>query len=85
MPELCQSTNKNMFIWIILASIFRTIIISILGYRRVTYPRQAAVGGLEDPAVVKAYDRINRWPQFRLLRYMIAGELKKHHPNITLK
>ena len=70
-----------MFIWIILASIFRTIIISILGYRRVTYPRQAAVGGLEDPAVVKAYDRINRWPQFRLLRCMIAGELKKHHPN----
>ena len=70
-----------MLIWIILAGALRTIIISILGYRRVITPRKASVEGLEDPAVVKAYDRINRWPQFRLLRRMIASELKKHHPN----
>ena len=70
-----------MLIWIILANAFRTIIMSVFGYRRVNLPRRAGIEGLEDPAVVKAYDRINQWPQFRLLRRMIAGELKKHHPN----
>ncbi len=70
-----------MLIWIILANAFRTIIISILGYCRVTPSRKTSVEGLEDPALAAAYGRVNRWPQFRFVRRMIAGELKKHNPD----
>lgn len=69
-----------MLIWITSAVAFLVLIILILGYRRVTCLRKARVEGIEDPSVAQAYDRINRWPQFKFLRRMIVGELKKHHP-----
>jgi len=70
-----------MVIWIILAITFLVLIITILGYPRVTFPRQLSVEGVENPEAVQAYDRISRWPQFKLMRRMIVSELKKNHPN----
>ena len=69
-----------MCIWIILVVALLVLIISILGYPRMTPSRKASIEGLENPAAVQAYDRINRWPQFKFLRRMIVGELKRYHP-----
>ncbi len=69
-----------MVIWIILALAFLVLIITMLGYHQVSFPRQPGLEGLENPEAVQAYDRIGRWPQFRLLRRRIVFELKKHHP-----
>jgi len=58
--------------------------ILILGCPRVTFPRKAGAEGIENPEAVQAYDRISQWPQFRFLRRMIVGELKKYHPEGTV-
>lgn len=39
---------------------------------------------VEDTEVVQAYDRISKWPQFKLLRLLIINELKKYNPNGVL-
>ena len=71
-----------MWIWLISAIAFLVLVVSVLGYRRVNVPRQVSPQeGIEDVEAVQAYDKISRWPQFRLLRMMIVGELKKHNPN----
>jgi ubiquinone/menaquinone biosynthesis C-methylase UbiE len=69
-----------MVIWIILALAFLVLIIAMLGYPRMTFPRQPSLEGVEDPEAVQAYDRISRWPQFKVLRRRVVVELKKHHP-----
>ena len=69
-----------MVIWTILALTFLVLTVTILGYPRVTFPRQLSIEGVENPEVVQAYDRISRWPQFKLMRRMIVNELKKNHP-----
>ena len=51
-----------------------------MGSRRVHPPRTASFEGIEDIQVAQAYDRISRWPQFRLLRRIIAGRLAGYHP-----
>lgn len=56
------------------------LIVLILGFTRVKLPRQTGFEGIESPEVVQAYDRISRWPQFKVLRRIIVGELKKYHP-----
>ncbi len=69
-----------MWILVISAVAFLVLIILIVGFRRVSVPRQVSPEDIEDDEVVKAYDRISRWPQFRFLRRVIVGELKRHHP-----
>jgi len=69
-----------MWLWLVIAVIFLILAVFISGYPRVKVPRKASAESLEDPSVVQAYDRISQWPQFKFLRRMIAGELKKHHP-----
>jgi len=69
-----------MVIWSISAVTLIVIVVAILGYQRVTVPRQASAEGIESPAVVEAYNRISRWPQFKLLRLMIVREIKRHNP-----
>lgn len=59
-------------------------IASLLAWRRVDVSRQISREGVEDDEVVQAYDRVNRWPQFRFLRWTIIRELKKHHPQGVL-
>jgi ubiquinone/menaquinone biosynthesis C-methylase UbiE len=52
----------------------------ILGFSRITFPRRSSFEGIEDPESAQAYDRISRWPQFRMLRRMIVGKLAKYQP-----
>ncbi len=54
------------------------------GVRRVELPRIASFEGIEDPQVSRAYGRISRWPQFRLLRRVIDSKLADYRPVGTL-
>lgn len=56
----------------------------VLGFSRITLPRRQGFEGIEDPKAAQAYDRISRWPQFRILRRMIVGKLAKYQPTGTL-
>jgi ubiquinone/menaquinone biosynthesis C-methylase UbiE len=64
---------------VILAAVF-----IVLGCSRITLPRKPSFEGIEDPESAQAYDRISRWPQFRMLRRMIVGKLAKYQPMGTL-
>jgi ubiquinone/menaquinone biosynthesis C-methylase UbiE len=67
-----------MAVWIVLGLVLISIL--FLGLTRVKLPRQTGFEGIESPEVVQAYDRISRWPQFKVLRHIIVRELKKYHP-----
>jgi ubiquinone/menaquinone biosynthesis C-methylase UbiE len=54
------------------------------GLRRIDIPRTSSFEGIEDPQASQAYDRISRWPQFRLLRRTFASKLAELHPAGTL-
>jgi len=70
-----------MWKWVIIGVFLLTLIFVLLGCRRVKVYRQISPEeGIEDTEVVKAYDRISRWPQFKILRRIIVGELKRYHP-----
>ena len=69
-----------MWIGITSALVFLLLIISLIGYSRVSITRQVSREGIEDDEVVQAYDRISRWPQFKFLRKIFVDELKKYHP-----
>jgi ubiquinone/menaquinone biosynthesis C-methylase UbiE len=71
-------------VYIALAVIVVVLILSIIASRRVEIPRRVSPEGIEDNEVVEAYDRINRWPQFRALRRMFVTELKRHSPEGVL-
>lgn len=67
-------------VYVIAAILFLLLLVLILGLRRAKVPRQVSNEGIGDDAVVEAYDRINRWPQFKVLRKIFIAELKKHQP-----
>ena len=67
-----------MAVWIVLGLVLISIL--FLGLTRVKLPRQSGFEGIESPEVVQAYDRISRWPQFKVLRRIIVRELRKYHP-----
>ena len=70
-----------MFPWIVLGiALFIIIGLFIVGYPRISLPRKAGFEGMESSEVVQAYDRISRWPQFRMLRRIILREIKKYRP-----
>jgi len=52
--------------------------IIFLGLARISLPRRSGFEALEDPEAAQAYDRISRWPQFRMLRRMFAGKLARY-------
>ena len=56
------------------------VLLAASAFSRVEIERTPGVEGLEDAGVARAYDRISRWPQFRLLRRMITRELERHKP-----
>ena len=61
------------------------LLLLVVASRGVTIPRQIGPDeGIDDNEIVKAYDRISQWPQFRAIRQIIIHELKKHHPQGTL-
>jgi ubiquinone/menaquinone biosynthesis C-methylase UbiE len=53
----------------------------LVGFHRVDLPRTPSFEGIEDPQTTRAYDRISRWPQFRLLRLMVARKLADCSPS----
>ena len=73
-----------MLIWIILGIIIRIAAFLAFGYPRVNTPREASTEGIENPEMVKAYNRISQWPQFKFLRKMVSREIKTHNPKGTI-
>lgn len=69
-----------MWIWLASAVIFLLLVVAVIGCRRVNILRQVSHEGIKNDEVVQAYNRISKWPQFRLLRRIIAGEIGKCHP-----
>lgn len=67
-------------LYVVVTIVFVLLLVLILGLRRAEVPRQISNEGIEDDAVVEAYNRINRWPQFKILRKIFIAELKKHQP-----
>jgi len=55
-----------------------------VAWPRVDLRRRLEVEGIEDREAVEAYDRISRWPQFRLLRHLIVRELRRYRPQGVL-
>ncbi|MCK4350785.1 MAG: class I SAM-dependent methyltransferase [Candidatus Krumholzibacteria bacterium] len=51
-----------------------------IGLSRVELLRSPSFEGIEDLEIARAYDRISRWPQFRLLRRMFARKLADYRP-----
>jgi ubiquinone/menaquinone biosynthesis C-methylase UbiE len=70
-----------MFPWIIIgiALIFIVVFFS-LAIARIHAPRKPGFEGIESPEVVRAFDRISRWPQFRLLRWLVLREISIYRP-----
>jgi ubiquinone/menaquinone biosynthesis C-methylase UbiE len=58
--------------------------VALSGLRRITFPRKPGLEGIEAPETAEAYDRISGWPQFCLLRRMIARKLAAYRPTGTL-
>jgi ubiquinone/menaquinone biosynthesis C-methylase UbiE len=71
-------------LWMLLIICLLIVAMFLFGARRVNVPRQPSLEGLDDPDVAQAFDRISRFPQFRLLRRMVLREVKKHHPSGTI-
>jgi ubiquinone/menaquinone biosynthesis C-methylase UbiE len=75
-----------MWLTIILATVVVIfILLFVVASRSVTISRQIGPDeGIDDTEIVKAYDRISQWPQFRAIRRIIIHELKRHHPQGTI-
>jgi ubiquinone/menaquinone biosynthesis C-methylase UbiE len=71
-------------LWILLIIFVLIMAILAFGSPRAKIPRQPSLEGIDDPEAARAFDRISRFPQFRLLRRMVLRELKKHHPSGTI-
>lgn len=59
-------------------------VIIVLGFSRITVSRKPGFEGIEDSDLAQAYDRISRWPQFRMIRRMFVGKLARYQPVGTL-
>jgi ubiquinone/menaquinone biosynthesis C-methylase UbiE len=68
----------NIVIILIVLAIITSL--AVFAQRRIQLARKPGLEGIEDPEAAKAYDRISRWPQFRLLRRMIAAKLVQYQP-----
>jgi ubiquinone/menaquinone biosynthesis C-methylase UbiE len=55
-------------------------VLAVVGFRRIHLPRRLGLEGIEDAEAARVYDRINRWPQFRLIRRIIVGKIGSRHP-----
>lgn len=64
--------------------ILAIVALAAVGYVRIELPRRPGLEGIEDSQAAQAYDRISRWPQFRLLRRAIVGKLTQYHPEGVL-
>lgn len=72
-----------MIAWLVLIGISAVIAV-MFGYQRRHVLRQTSIEGIDSPEAAQAYDRISKWPQFKLLRRTVITELKKYHPEGSL-
>ncbi len=74
-----------MWILIIVLGTIAKIMTVFFFWRRLDTPRQVGPDeGIEDIEVAKGYDKISRWPQFRVLRKLVIRELAKYSPEGVL-
>jgi ubiquinone/menaquinone biosynthesis C-methylase UbiE len=59
---------------VVVALVFLSI--GSLGFQRIKLPRYSSFEAIENKDAAAAYERINQWPQFRLLRRMILAKLE---------
>ncbi len=69
------------WIWVVLAVVLLILVILVLGSRPLKVPRKVSFEGIEDDDIVRAYDQISQWPQFKAIRWLIVRELKNYHPS----
>jgi hypothetical protein len=55
-------------------------LLAILVFVKVHPARKPSLEGIEDAQAAQAYERISKWPQFRVLRRLIVREIRKHRP-----
>ncbi len=73
-----------MLFWIIFGIIIRIAAVFVFGYPRVNIPRKASIEGIENPEIVKEYNRIIQRPPFKSIRKMVAQEIRAHNPKGTI-
>jgi len=64
----------------ILAITALVILFASLVFIKVQPSRKPSLEGIEDVRAAQAYDRISKWPQFRVLRRLIVRQLRRHKP-----
>jgi ubiquinone/menaquinone biosynthesis C-methylase UbiE len=69
--------SNTIIVLVILATAVGLI---FFGFRRIHLQRKPGLEGIEDPKAAAAYDRISRWPQFCLLRHMVARKIARCQP-----
>jgi ubiquinone/menaquinone biosynthesis C-methylase UbiE len=67
-------------ITIIMIIVSLVIFLKVFSFLRIDLPRKPSIEGIEDIEAVQAYDRISRWPQFRLIRRIFVSRLGDHRP-----
>ena len=65
--------------WALVLLIALSLLVIMLAYglTRLNIPRKVGFEGIEDPNMAEAYDRIDRMPQFKMIRRAFVGELKR--------
>jgi ubiquinone/menaquinone biosynthesis C-methylase UbiE len=69
---------------VLLAVLVVAVGLITVGVRRIERARNTGLEAIESPEAARAYERISDWPQFRLLRRLIAGRLARYGPAGTL-
>jgi ubiquinone/menaquinone biosynthesis C-methylase UbiE len=64
----------------ILAITVLAILFASLVLIKIRPGRKPSLEGIEDVRAAQAYDRISKWPQFRVLRRLIVRQLRRHKP-----
>lgn len=64
----------------ILAIAVVAILFASLIFIKVRPGRKSSLEGIDEVQAAQAYDRISKWPQFRVLRRLIVRQLRRHKP-----
>ncbi len=66
---------------IIVTMVGLLVILAVLIFKRVRPIRKPGFEGIEDARAARAYDKISKWPQFRILRRLVVRKLRRYHPS----
>ena len=65
---------------IILAIAVLVILFVLMFFLRIQPARKPGFEGIEDSQAAQAYDRISKWPPFRVMRWLTVRELRRRRP-----